>query len=164
MVVGQRFEEKDYYLSELIMSAEIFNGVRPLLDFGAVGPSKYGTIVLGTIYQDVHDIGKNIVSAVLESHGVDVVDVGVDVTTEQFIEAVRTHRPRFLGISCLLTTCFGNVRTCIAAIDAAGLRDGLTIVVGGGPVDDAAARFMGADAACKDAMGAVEFCTRTTAS
>jgi dimethylamine corrinoid protein len=163
MIVGQRFEEKDYYLSELIMSAEIFNGARPLLDFGAVGPSRFGTIVIGTIYQDVHDIGKNIVSAVLESHGVDVVDIGVDVTTEQFIEAVRAHRPRFLGISCLLTTCFGNVRSCIAAIEAAGLRDGLTIVVGGGPVDAAAAKYMGADAACKDAMAAVEFCTRTTA-
>jgi dimethylamine corrinoid protein len=161
-VVGQRFEEKEYYLSELIMSAEVFNAARPLLDFGAVGPSRYGTVVIGTIYQDVHDIGKNIVSAVLSGHGVDVIDIGVDVPTERFIDAVRKHKPRILGISCLLTTCFGNVRNCISAIEAAGLRDGLTVVVGGGPVDEAAGRFMGADAVCKDAMAAVEFCTRTS--
>ena len=160
-IVGRRFEEKDYYLSELIMSAEIFNAVRPLLDFGAVGPSPYGTVVIGTIYQDVHDIGKSIVATILASHGVDVVDIGVDVPIEQFVEAVRSHKPRFLGISCLLTTCFGNVRDCISAVEAAGLRDGLTIVVGGGPVDEAAGRYMGADAVCKDAMAAVELCTRT---
>jgi len=159
-VVGRRFEGQEYFLSELIMSAEIFNAVRPLLDFAAAGPSKHGTVVIGTIYQDVHDIGKNIVSTVLASHGVDVVDIGVDVPAQRFIDAIRTHKPRILGISCLLTTCFNNVRTCIAAIEAAGLRGGLTIVVGGGPVDEAAGRFMGADAVCKDAMAAVVLCTR----
>jgi dimethylamine corrinoid protein len=158
--VGRRFEEKEYYLSELIMAAEIFNAVRPLLDFGVVGPGRHGTMVIGTIYQDVHDIGKNIVSTVLSSQGVDVVDIGVDVPAERFIDAIREHTPRFVGISCLLTTCFGNVRNCIAAIEAAGLRDGLTIVVGGGPVDEAARRFMGADAVCRDAMAAVALCTR----
>jgi methylmalonyl-CoA mutase cobalamin-binding domain/chain len=159
-IVGQRFEEKEYYLSELIMSAEIFNAVRPLLDLGAAGPSRHGKVVIGTIYQDVHDIGKNIVSTVLASHGFDVVDIGVDVPAERFVDAVRAHKPRVLGISCLLTTCFANVRNCIAAVEAAGLRDGLTIVVGGGPVDETAGRFMGADAVCRDAMAAVALCAR----
>ena len=159
-IVGQRFEEKEYYLSELIMSAEIFNAVRPLLDLGAAGPSRHGKVVIGTIYQDVHDIGKNIVSTVLASHGFDVVDVGVNVPAERFVEAVRAHKPRVLGISCLLTTCFANVRDCIAAVEAAGLRDGLTIVVGGGPVDETAARFMGADAVCRDAVAAVALCAK----
>jgi dimethylamine corrinoid protein len=160
-IVGRRFEEKEYYLSELIMSAEIFNAVRPLLDFGAAGPGRHGTVVIGTIYQDVHDIGKNIVSTVLASHGFDVVDIGVNVAAERFVDAVRAHKPRVLGISCLLTTCFANVRNCIAAIEAAGLRDGLTIVVGGGPVDETAGRFMGADAVCRDAVAAVALCART---
>jgi dimethylamine corrinoid protein len=159
-IVGRRFEEKEYYLSELIMSAEIFNAVRPLLDFGAAGPSRHGRVVIGTIYQDVHDIGKNIVSTVLASHGFDVVDIGVDVPAERFVDAIRAHKPRVLGISCLLTTCFANVRNCIAAIEAAGLRDGLTIVVGGGPVDETAGRFMGADAVCRDAVAAVALCAR----
>jgi dimethylamine corrinoid protein len=159
-IVGRRFEEKEYYLSELIMSAEIFNAVRPLLDFGAAGPSRHGRVVLGTIYQDVHDIGKNIVSTVLASHGFDVVDIGVNVPAERFVDAVRAHKPRVLGISCLLTTCFANVRDCIAAVEAAGLRDGLTIVVGGGPVDETAGRFMGADAICRDAVAAVALCAR----
>ncbi len=159
-IVGRRFEEKEYYLSELIMSAEIFNAVRPLLDFGAVGPSRHGRVVIGTIYQDVHDIGKNIVSTVLASHGFDVIDIGVNVPAERFVDAVRAHKPRVLGISCLLTTCFANVRNCIAAVEAAGLRDGLTIVVGGGPVDETAGRFMGADAVCKDAVAAVALCAR----
>jgi dimethylamine corrinoid protein len=159
--VGRRFEAKEYYLSELIMSAEVFNAARPLIDVGAVGPSEHGTVVIGTIYQDVHDIGKNIVCTVLASHGIDVVDIGVDVPTEKFIAAIRTHKPRVLGISCLLTTCFGNVKHCISAIGASGLRDGLTIIVGGGPVDETAGRFMGADVVCKDAMAAVALCTRT---
>jgi dimethylamine corrinoid protein len=159
-VIGDKYEAGAYFLSELIMSAEIFNAVRPLLDFGAAGPSRHGRVVIGTIYQDVHDIGKNIVSTVLASHGFDVVDIGVDVPAERFVDAIRAHKPRVLGISCLLTTCFANVRNCIAAIEAAGLRDGLTIVVGGGPVDETAGRFMGADAVCRDAMAAVALCTR----
>jgi dimethylamine corrinoid protein len=159
-IVGRRFEEKEYYLSELIMSAEIFNAVRPLLDFSAAGPGRHGRVVIGTIYQDVHDIGKNIVSTVLASHGFDVVDIGVNVPAERFVDAVRAHKPRVLGISCLLTTCFANVRDCIAAVEAAGLRDGLTIVVGGGPVDETAGRFMGADAVCRDAVAAVALCAR----
>jgi dimethylamine corrinoid protein len=159
-IVGRRFEEKEYYLSELIMSAEIFNAVRPLLDFGASGPGRHGKVVIGTIYQDVHDIGKNIVSTVLASHGFDVIDIGVNVPAERFVDAVRSHKPRVLGISCLLTTCFANVRDCIAAVEASGLRDGLTIVVGGGPVDETAGRFMGADAICRDAVAAVALCAK----
>ncbi len=158
-IVGKRYEEKEYYLSELIMSASIFEEAGKLLGpGGAGGGSKYGTFLIGTIYQDVHDIGKNIVTAVLSSNGFNVVDIGVDVPTATFLEAIRKHDPKVIGISCLLTTCFANVQECIKAIEAAGLRDGRRILVGGGPVDEAAGKYMGADAVCKDAMAAVNYC------
>ncbi len=158
-IVGKRYEEKEYFLSELIMSAAIFEEAGKLLGPDASGgPSKYGTFLIGTIYQDVHDIGKNIVTAVLASNGFDVIDIGVDVPTAKFLEAIKAHNPKVIGISCLLTTCFANVQECIKAIDAAGLREGRRILVGGGPVDEAAGRYMGADAVCKDAMAAVNYC------
>jgi methanogenic corrinoid protein MtbC1 len=157
-IVGQRFEEKDYFLSELIMSAEIFNEAGKLLGTEATDAAgTLGTLVLGTVHQDVHDIGKNIVRSVLASHGVKVIDLGVDVPAAKFLEAIREHRPAAVGISCLLTTCFGNVKACIEAIDAAGLRDGLKVLVGGGPLDEAAGRYVGADLVCKDAMIAVDW-------
>ncbi len=157
-IVGQRFEEKDYFLSELIMSAEIFNEAGKKLGTEATDAAgTLGTMVLGTVYQDVHDIGKNIVRSVLASHGIRVVDLGVDVPAAKFVEAIREHRPVAVGISCLLTTCFANVKACIEAIDAAGLRDGMKILVGGGPMDEAAGRWVGADLVCKDAMTAVGY-------
>lgn len=157
-IVGQRFEEKDYFLSELIMSAEIFNEAGKKLGNDATDAAgTLGTLVLGTVYQDVHDIGKNIVRSVLASHGIRVIDLGVDVPAARFLEAIREHKPLAVGISCLLTTCFGNVKACIEAIDAAGLRDGLKILVGGGPMDEAAGRYVGADLVCKDAMTAVGY-------
>ncbi len=165
-IVGKRFEEKDYYLSELIMSAEIFNEAGKKLGTEATDAAgTLGTLVLGTVHQDVHDIGKNIVRSVLASHGVKVIDLGVDVPATKFVEAIREHRPAAVGISCLLTTCFGNVKSCIEEIEAAGLRDGLKILVGGGPLDEAAGRYVGADLVCKDAMIAVDwFKTRAGAA
>lgn len=160
-IVGKRFEEKEYFLSELIMSAEIFNEASEILGgAGEETSSKYGTFVIGTIYDDIHDIGKNIVSTVMKSNGFNVIDLGVDVPTAKFIEAIKEYKPKVVGISCLLTTCFDNIKECISSIEAAGLRKDLKILIGGGPVDEATGKYVGADHVCKNAQQTVDLCKK----
>lgn len=157
-IVGKRFEEKEYFLSELIMSAEIFNEASQLLGGAAAsGASKYGTFVMGTIYDDIHDIGKNIVTTVMSSNGFNVIDLGVDVPTAKYIAAIKEHNPKVIGISCLLTTAFDNIKECIETIAKEGLRDGVKILIGGGPVDEATGKYVGADHVCKNAQATVEY-------
>jgi len=149
-IVGKRFEEKEYFLSELIMSAEVFNEASQLIGgMGESGTSKYGVFVLGTIYDDIHDIGKNIVTTVMRSNGFEVIDLGVDVPTAKFIEAIKQYKPKVVGISCLLTTCFDNVKECIQAIEDAGLRNDVKVLIGGGPVDEATGKYVKSDIVCK---------------
>lgn len=161
-IVGKRFEEKEYFLSELIMCAEIFNEASKLLGDGANAgaASKYGTFVIGTIYDDIHDIGKNIVTTVMSSNGFSVVDLGVDVPTARFIEAIKQYNPKVIGISCLLTTCFDNIKECIKSIEEADLRKDVKILIGGGPVDEATGKYVKADMVCKNAQQTVDFCKK----
>lgn len=160
-IVGNRFEKKEYFLSELIMSAEVFNEASEIIGgMGETGKSKNGIFVIGTIYDDIHDIGKNIVTTVMRSNGFEVIDLGVDIPTDKFIEAIKQYKPKVVGISCLLTTCFDNVKECIKAIGDAGLRESTKVLVGGGPVDDAAGEYMGADIVCKNAQQTVEYCKK----
>lgn len=160
-IVGKRFEEKEYFLSELIMSAEVFNEASQLLGgLGESGESKYGVFVLGTIYDDIHDIGKNIVTTVMRSNGFEVIDLGVDVPTAKFIEAIKQYKPKVVGISCLLTTCFDNVKECIQAIEDAGLRNDVKVLIGGGPVDDATGKYVKADVVAKNAQYTVDYCKK----
>lgn len=157
-IVGKRYEEKEYFLSELIMSAEIFRGASELLgdNFDTAGAAKNGLFVMGTIYGDIHDIGKNIVTTVMNCNGFRVIDLGVDVPTEKYIEAIKQHDAKVIGISCLLTTAFDNVKECIESIEKAGLRDRVKILIGGGPVDEATCKYVKADAVCKNAQVTVE--------
>jgi dimethylamine corrinoid protein len=160
-IVGKRFENKEYFLSELIMSGELFTEASKILGdtgLGRAGSSKYGIFLLGTIYEDIHDIGKNIVNTVLSSNGFNVVDIGVDVPTSKFIEAIKKYKPMAVGISCLLTTAFDNIKECIQSIEKAGLRKGIKILIGGGPVDEATGKYVGADKVCKNAQVAVDYC------
>ncbi|MBV7274239.1 cobalamin-dependent protein [Clostridium sp. PL3] len=158
-IVGKRFEEKEYFLSELIMSAEVFNEASEVLGgIGEAGKAKNGVFVLGTIYDDIHDIGKNIVTTVMRSNGFEVVDLGVDVPTAKFIEAIKQHKPKVVGISCLLTTCFDNVKECIQAIEDAGLRNDVKVLIGGGPVDEATGKYVQADIVAKNAQNTVDYC------
>ena len=158
-IVGKRFEEKEYFLSELIMSAEVFNEASQLLGgMEGAGTSKNGVFVLGTIYDDIHDIGKNIVTTVMRSNGFEVIDLGVDVPTAKFIEAIKQHKPKVVGISCLLTTCFDNVKECIQAIEDAGLRNDTKVLIGGGPVDEATGKYVKADVVAKNAQNTVDYC------
>ncbi|MDH7566283.1 MAG: cobalamin-dependent protein [Clostridiales bacterium] len=158
-IVGKRFEEKEYFLSELIMSAEIFNEASQIL--GGVGggsaTSKYGTFVMGTIYDDIHDIGKNIVTTVMSSNGFNVIDLGVDVPTAKYVEAIKQYKPKVIGISCLLTTAFDNIKECIQTLEKEGLRKDVKVLIGGGPVDEATCKYVGADHVCRNAQETVEY-------
>jgi dimethylamine corrinoid protein len=160
-IVGKKFEAEEYYLSELMMSAEIFDQATALLGVNVdSGPSQYGSFVLGTIFDDIHDIGKNIVGTIMRSNGFNVIDLGVDVSIEKFIDAIKENKPKVIGISCLLTTCFDNIKRCIKEIEDAGLRGDLKIIIGGGPVDDSAGQYVNADIVCKNAQQTVDYCKK----
>ena len=155
--IGDKYEAEEYYLSELIMSAEIFKrALEELgLDKSAADTGRRGTVVLGTVHTDIHDIGKNIVASVLGANGFKVVDLGVDVPAQQFVEAAQQSGAQVVGLSCLLTTAFPAMRETIAAFAEAGLRDKVSIIIGGGPVSDDLAAQLGADAAGASAQEAV---------
>lgn len=160
-IVGKRFEEKVYFMSELIISGEIFKEASQILGEAIPsGTSKYGIFVIGTIYGDIHDVGKNIVSTVMSSNDFEVIDLGVDVPTEKFIEAIKHYRPKVMAISCLLTNCFDNVKECIKAIEDAGLRKETKILIGGGPLDEDTCKYVEADTVCKTAHQTVEYCKK----
>ncbi|MBN2402737.1 MAG: cobalamin-dependent protein [Spirochaetes bacterium] len=157
--VGKKYESEEYFLSELIMSADIFKMATAILGESAKAAEyarKNGTFVLGTIYDDIHDIGKNIVASIMSANGFDVVDIGIDVPTAKFIEAIKLHKPQIVGISCLLTTAFDNIKEAIASIEKAGLRKDIKILIGGGTVDASTCKYVNADAFCKSAQEAVD--------
>ena len=157
-IVGQRFEEGQYFLPELIMSGEMLNRitemVKPKL---AQMPQveRKGTVVLGSVAGDIHDIGKNIVTFMLDVNGFDVQDLGVDVTPQAFVEAIQEHDAQVVGLSGFLTLAFDSMKDTVEAIEAAGLRDRVKIMVGGGQVTDKIREYTGADAYGDDAMEAV---------
>ncbi len=160
--IGDKYEAGEYFLSELIMSAEIFK--RALAELGldqsAADTGTRGTVVLGTVHTDIHDIGKNIVASVLSANGFRVVDLGVDVPVEKFVAAVEEHAAQVVGLSCLLTTAFPAMQETIEALAAAGLRDKVTVIIGGGPVSDDLAEQLGADGAGASAQEAVNLAAK----
>ena len=158
-LVGDQFESGKYFLSELIMSANIFKQALKLIESElnqSVNKSKYGIFLIGTVKGDLHDIGKNIVSTVLSCHGFDVMDLGVDVPGCQFVEAIQENEIKIVGLSCLLTTAFGSMKEIIDEIETAGLRNDLSIIIGGAPVTQSVCDFVKADAICTNANQAVE--------
>jgi len=156
-IVGERFEGEEYFLSELIYAADIFKKAGAPLQEGlrSAAQSTVGTLVLGTVKNDIHDFGKDIVGTVMTSNGIRVIDLGVSVEHEAFVQAIQEHRPELVGMSCLLTTVFDDMKEAIGAIRAAGLRDQVTILVGGGPVDQATCDYVGADVYCRTAQDGV---------
>ncbi len=154
---GDRFERGEYFLPELMGSGDAFQA-----GMGVLGPKlsagdrvSQGKVVLGTVHGDVHDIGKNLVGFMLESAGFSVVNLGVDVSTEGFVQAVKEHRPQVLGMSALLTTTMLGMGDVIQALKQAGLRDQVKVVIGGGPVSKKYAEDIGADGYGNDAAQAV---------
>jgi methanogenic corrinoid protein MtbC1 len=156
-LVGERFESGEYFLSELIYAADIFKRARaPLQDqLKKTTPKSHGTLVLGTVKNDIHDFGKDIVATVMASNGMQVVDLGVNVEHQAFVDAIKENEATLVGMSCLLTTVFDDMRETIRTIGDAGLRDRVTILIGGGPVDQATCDYVGADYYCKTAQDGV---------
>jgi len=151
-IIGRRFEEGRYFISDLIMAGEILREITEILRPIIVKekPKKIGTVVIGTVQGDIHDIGKNIVVAVLEANGFEVIDLGVDVPPEKFVEAIRKHNPQVVGLSCLITEGIESMKKTIDAIKAAGLKEKVKIIIGGGRVDEGACKYVGADAWARD--------------
>ncbi len=159
-IVGERFEKGEFFLSEMIMAAEIFtqimDSIRPRLRRSVTG--NLGKIVIGTVDGDVHDIGKNIAIVLLEAEGFEVVDLGVDVPPHKFVEAIIEHEPDIVGLSSLLTVAIESTKQTIDAITEAGLRDKVRIIVGGGRMDEYAREYVKPDAATDNAAQGVRLC------
>jgi methanogenic corrinoid protein MtbC1 len=157
-LVGKRFEDKEYFLSELIMSAEIFKEAIALIEphLGSdVGPSK-GKVVVGTVKGDIHDIGKNIVVTLLRCDGFEVYDLGVDVPPEVFVSKLEETGATLLGLSGLLTLAFDSMKKTVDSLAEAGMRNKVKVIIGGGPVNEKVVEFAGADAYGIDAAHAVK--------
>ncbi|MDR3542998.1 MAG: cobalamin-dependent protein [Desulfosporosinus sp.] len=157
-VVGMKYSDSHYYLSDLIMSEEIFKGVMRILEpHIPVNDSDNGfTIIMGTIEGDIHDLGKNIIIYLLRSSGFQVHDLGVDVTPERFVQAVNESKATILGISVLLSFCVGSVKKVVDLLTEIGLRDKVKVVVGGYPVNQEVKEFTGADYYANDVSEAIK--------
>jgi len=155
--VGARFERGDYFVPEMLIAAKAMQGaldiLRPLLV--ETGVQQVGTFVMGTVKGDVHDIGKNLVNIMLEGAGFTVIDLGVNVAPEKFVEQVEEHKPEIVGFSAFLTTTMPMFKANINALQKAGLRDKVIVMVGGAPVTQEYADAVGADGYAADASTAV---------
>jgi 5-methyltetrahydrofolate--homocysteine methyltransferase len=156
--VGARFKRGDMFVPEVLMSARTMQAgleiLRPKLV--ASGTKLIGTIVLGTVKGDLHDIGKNLVGMMCEGAGFQVIDLGFNVPPEKFLEAIKEHQPDIVGMSALLTTTMRSMGHTIKAIEEAGLRDNVKIMVGGAPVDAEFSNRIGADGYGSNAVGGTE--------
>lgn len=157
-VVGDDFRDGVLFVPEVLMAAKAMKAgmevLRPLLT--ETGVEKTGTVVLGTVKGDIHDIGKNLVGMMLEGAGFEVVDLGTNTSAEDFIAAIKEHKADILGMSALLTTTMTYMRVVIEALKEADLRDKVVVLVGGAPLNEAFAEDIEADAYCRDAAIAVE--------
>lgn len=155
--VGRLFEIGEYFVPEMLVAARAMAGAMNILKplIAESGAKPIGTFVMGTVKGDIHDIGKNLVNIMLEGAGFDVVDLGVNVPPEKFIEAIEQHQPQAVGMSAFLTTTMPMFKTNIEAIAAAGLRDQVKILVGGAPVTQEYCEVVGADGFATDASSAV---------
>jgi len=161
-VVGQKFSSGEYFLPHMMIAAramtEVVDVIKPLLV--GVAAQKKGKAVVGTVAGDFHDIGKNIVKMMMEGAGYEVVDLGVDVAPEKFVEAIQGEAPRFVLMSALITLTMESMRRTIAAMQAAGVRGSVLIGVGGAPLTQKFADEIGADFYGEDAYTCVETCNR----
>jgi methylmalonyl-CoA mutase cobalamin-binding domain/chain len=160
--VGRRFKAEEYYMPEVLISARAMttsmNIVRPLI--AASDTTSRGSVVIGTVHGDLHDIGKNLVRMMFEGAGFDVRDLGVDVTPEAFVKAVEEQPTDIVCLSALLTTTMDMMGKIVEALENAELRSEIKVMVGGAPLSDAFANKIGADAYAPDAAAAVDTATQ----
>ncbi|MBN1694135.1 corrinoid protein [candidate division WOR-3 bacterium] len=156
-VVGSKFQANEIYVPEMLISAKAMKAgmkiLEPLLTEAGIEP--IGKVVIGTVKGDLHDIGKNLVAMMLEGGGFEVIDAGVDITAQKFMDLVKENKPDILGLSALLTTTMVEIKNVIDAFKEEGLRDDVKIIVGGAPVSEDYAKDIGADGYSPDAASAV---------
>ncbi len=162
--VGRLFEENEYFVPEMLVSARAMQSglalLKPQLAAGGATPS--GKVVIGTVKGDLHDIGKNLGGMMLEGAGFEIIDLGTDVTPEKFVQAVKDHSPNVIGMSALLTTTMPSMGNTIKALQEAGVRDRVKVMIGGAPVTDEFAKRVGADGYSPDASSAVRLAKSLT--
>ena len=165
-IIGDKFSRKEYFLPELIMSGEIlsqtFETLGPKLKEVQKSGKKKGTILLGTVFGDIHDIGKDVVKFMLDVSGFEVMDLGVDVPADKFISSLKEFKPKVLALSGFLTLAYDSMKEIIDKLKAEGLREEVKIMIGGGTVDERIVEFVGADAYGKTAVDAVNIATKWT--
>ncbi len=157
-IVGQRFASGEYFLPELVYSGELLRQINDLVKprlKQTVATKKLGKVVIGTVAGDIHDIGLNIVDFMLDVNGFEVTNLGVDVPVEKFIQAVKDTKAPIVGLSGFLTPAFDAMKTTVEALEVAGLRDKIKIMIGGGQMNDEIRKYAKADAYGKNAMEAV---------
>ena len=165
-IVGQDFRDGILFVPEVLLAANAMKGgmaiLKPLL--AETGAPRVGKIVIGTVKGDIHDIGKNLVSMMMEGAGFEVVDLGINNPVEKYLEALETEKPDILGMSALLTTTMPYMKVVIDTLIEQGLRDEYVVLVGGAPLNEEFAKAIGADAYCRDAAVAVETAKEMMAS
>ncbi len=163
-IVGDRYQKGDYYLAELILSAEIFKNAVAVLEpyLAKVSPPEpVGKVVLATLTGDIHDLGKNIFATLLKAQGFEICDLGVDVNPKLVVEKVEAVKPEFVGFSALITTAFDSMKEAVVLLEEAGLRSQLNLMIGGGVTTPLVKEYIGADFQTVDAMEGVAYCMKS---
>ena len=157
-IIGKKFKKNEVYVPEVLIATRAMHAGMDVLKPKLIetGVENIGKVVMGTVQGDLHDIGKNLVEMMLEGAGFEVIDLGTDISTDKFVEAVKEHKPNIIGMSALLTTTMVNMVEVIKALDVAGLRDKVKIMVGGAPITQNYADQIGADGYSPDASSAVD--------
>ena len=164
-LVGERFQEGDIFLAELILSAEIFKEVAAIIEPRlprARSSQTKGRVLIGTLQGDIHELGKNILITMLRVHGFEVHDLGVDVPPSAVVEKVKALKPQVVGFSALITTAFPSMKEAVALLQEAGLRDSVKVMIGGGVTTAGVRDYVGADFQTTDAMEGVAYCLKIT--
>jgi methanogenic corrinoid protein MtbC1 len=164
-IVGKRFQQGEYFLPELVLAGEMLDKIgaiaKPLIKNSPNGTSrKLGKVLIDTVHGDLHDIGKNVVTFMLDINGFEVKDIGVDVPVQVFLDEIKAYQPDVVGLSGFLTLAFDSMKVTIEAIAQAGLRDKLWIMIGGGQIDETVRAYAGADAFGVNAVNAVASCKK----
>lgn len=159
-IVGELFETHEYFVGDLIFAGELLtkaiDTLKPVL--GGVNSQKIGSIVIGTVQGDLHDIGKNIFSGMAEAAGFEIYDLGIDVQESAFIEKVKEVKPQIVGLSGVLTLSLDSMKRTVEGLKAAGLRDSVKVIIGGNPVTEEACKQIGADTYTTNAAEGIKIC------